>query len=163
MLRYWCEQLSHSFVPNPLWTHPPGRLFCPWDFPGKNTGVSCHFFLQGIFPIQGSNLHLQCLLHFQVDSLPLSCLGRLEVSLPPASIPLALITFWPLCESLVSQPHQYSGEPSLAPAHPVLFQPKLEWDWGVSPPCALRPTELRASTHGQTLLAQEIAVHGARA
>ena len=26
------------------------KLFCPWDFPGKNTGVGCHFFLQGIFP-----------------------------------------------------------------------------------------------------------------
>ena len=24
------------------------------DFPGKNTGVGCHFLLQGIFPIQGS-------------------------------------------------------------------------------------------------------------
>ena len=22
---------------------------CPWDFPGKNIGVGCHFFLQGIF------------------------------------------------------------------------------------------------------------------
>ena len=31
------------------------RLLCPWDFPGKNTGVSCHFFLQGIFPTQRSN------------------------------------------------------------------------------------------------------------
>ena len=28
----------------------PPRLLCPWDFPGKNTGVCCHFFLQGIFP-----------------------------------------------------------------------------------------------------------------
>ena len=27
----------------------------PWDFPGKNTGVGCHFLLQGIFPTQGSN------------------------------------------------------------------------------------------------------------
>ena len=27
----------------------------PWDFPGKNTGVGCHFFLQGLFPSQGSN------------------------------------------------------------------------------------------------------------
>ena len=26
------------------------RLLCPWDFPGKNTGMSCHFILQGIFP-----------------------------------------------------------------------------------------------------------------
>ena len=24
----------------------PARLFCPWDFPGKNTGVGCHFLLQ---------------------------------------------------------------------------------------------------------------------
>ena len=28
---------------------------CPWDFPGKNTGVGCHFLLQGIFPTQGLN------------------------------------------------------------------------------------------------------------
>ena len=38
----------------------PTRLLCPWDSPGKNTGVSCHFLLQGIFPNQGSNL---CLPH----------------------------------------------------------------------------------------------------
>ena len=25
-------------------------LLCPWDFPGKNTEVGCHFLLQGIFP-----------------------------------------------------------------------------------------------------------------
>ena len=29
---------------------------CPWDSPGKNTGVGCHSLLQGIFPIQGSIL-----------------------------------------------------------------------------------------------------------
>ena len=39
---------------NPI-DHSPPRLLCPWDFPGKNTGVGCHFFLQGTFPIQGSN------------------------------------------------------------------------------------------------------------
>ena len=32
-------------------------------FPGKNIGVNCHFLLQGIFPTQGSELHLLCLLH----------------------------------------------------------------------------------------------------
>ena len=31
------------------------RLFCPWDSLGKNTGVGCHFFLQGIFLTQRSN------------------------------------------------------------------------------------------------------------
>ena len=29
------------------------RLFCPWVFPGKNTGVGCHFLLQEIIPTQG--------------------------------------------------------------------------------------------------------------
>ena len=36
---------------------------------GKNTGMGCHFFLQGIFLIQGLN---PSLLHWQADSLPLS-------------------------------------------------------------------------------------------
>ena len=29
-----------------------------WDFPGKNIGVGCHFFLQRIFLTQGLNPHL---------------------------------------------------------------------------------------------------------
>ena len=33
----------------------PTRLLCPWDPPGKNTGVGCHSLLQGIFPTQGWN------------------------------------------------------------------------------------------------------------
>ena len=36
----------------------PVRLLCPWDSPGKDTGVGCHTLLQGIFPTQGSNLSL---------------------------------------------------------------------------------------------------------
>ena len=35
-------------------TLQPTSLLCPWNFPGKNTGVDCHFLLQGIFPTQGS-------------------------------------------------------------------------------------------------------------
>ena len=27
----------------------------PWDSPGQNTGVGCHFLLQGTFPTQESN------------------------------------------------------------------------------------------------------------
>ena len=34
----------------------PARLLGPWDFPGKNTGMGCHFLLQGIFLTQGLNL-----------------------------------------------------------------------------------------------------------
>ena len=39
---------SLSALSNSLW--PPGlqpnRLFCPWDFPGKSTGVGCHRLLR---------------------------------------------------------------------------------------------------------------------
>ena len=62
--------VSHSVVSDSLrlcglW---PARLLCPWDFPSKNTGVGCHFLLQGIFLTQGSNLPhcrliLYCLSH----------------------------------------------------------------------------------------------------
>ena len=39
------------------WTeeHTRLRLFRPWDFPGKNTGMGCHFLLQEIFLTQGLN------------------------------------------------------------------------------------------------------------
>ena len=53
----------------------PVRLLCLWNFPSKNTGVSCHFLLQGIFPNQGLKLRLLCLLHWQAVSLPLCHLG----------------------------------------------------------------------------------------
>ena len=38
-------------------------LLCPWDSPGKNTGVGCHFLLQRICLTQGSNPHLLNLLN----------------------------------------------------------------------------------------------------
>ena len=43
------------------------QILCPKNFPGKNSGVACHFLLQGIFPTQGLNPHLLHLLHCQVD------------------------------------------------------------------------------------------------
>ena len=101
----------------------PTRLLHPWDSPGKNAGVSCHFLLQcmkvksesdvaqpcmtlrdpmdcslqsssvrgifqarilewvaispsrEIFPTQGLNLHILCLLYCQTGSLPLAPSG----------------------------------------------------------------------------------------
>ena len=69
------ENVSHSVVSNSVWPHvlKPARLLCPWNFPGKNTGVGCHALLQGIFPTQGLNLGL---LHWQADSLPLAPPGK---------------------------------------------------------------------------------------
>ena len=57
------------------------RLLCPWDSPGKNTGVGCHFLLQGIFPAWGSNRRLLCLLRWQADSLSLAPLGKSHLPL----------------------------------------------------------------------------------
>ena len=43
-----------------LWTMTR-QAPCPWDSPGKNTGVSCHALLQGIFLTQRSNWPLMSL------------------------------------------------------------------------------------------------------
>ena len=52
----------------------PTRLFHPWDFPGKNTGVGCHFLLQEIFLTQGLNSGLphyrQTLCHLSHQGSP---------------------------------------------------------------------------------------------
>ena len=50
--------MSDSLRPYGPW---PTRLLCPWNSLGKNTGVGCHAFLQGIFLTQGLNLSLLCL------------------------------------------------------------------------------------------------------
>ena len=47
--------VSDSLLHFGLW---PIRLLCPWDFPGKNTGVGCHVLLQGIFLTQVLNPRL---------------------------------------------------------------------------------------------------------
>ena len=47
--------MSNSLQLRGLWLTD---LFCPWNSPGKNTGVGCHSLLQEIFPIQESNLGL---------------------------------------------------------------------------------------------------------
>ena len=53
-------------------------LLCPWDFPGKNTGVGSHFLIQGIFLTQGLNPGLphcrQTLYHLShQDIYPFNC------------------------------------------------------------------------------------------
>ena len=45
-----------------LWTEPAGLLL---GFSRQEYWSGCHFLLQGIFPTQGSNPHLVCLLHWQ--------------------------------------------------------------------------------------------------
>ena len=72
-----CVQLS--VTPRTVAT----RLLCPWDSPGRNTGVGCHFLLQRIFLTQGSNpdlLHHREILYCpspqgsNISSVQFSCL-----------------------------------------------------------------------------------------
>ena len=53
----------YSIMFSRVWLFPTpwtvaSRPLCPWDSPGKNTGVGCHALLQGIFPTQGLNVCL---------------------------------------------------------------------------------------------------------
>ena len=69
-----CAQLCLTL--GNLWTVARQSMgFCPWDSPGKDTGVGCHALLQGIFPTQGSNPYLQQVLHHSQVFYPLSHLG----------------------------------------------------------------------------------------
>ena len=52
--RCWRQAFSHVWLFATPWTVAT-RLLRPWDFPGKNIGVGCHFLLQRIFPTQGLN------------------------------------------------------------------------------------------------------------
>ena len=66
------------------------------DSPGKNIDMGCHTLLQGIFPSQGSYLHLLCLLQWQVGSFPL---------VPPEKPEdFFVLSCWVICNSL--QPHR---------------------------------------------------------
>ena len=89
-------------------------------FPGKNTGVGHHALLQGIFPTQGSNLRLSCLLHWQVDSLPLAPPGK------PCSWGRRCFFFCcsriyraPLVAQTVKIRHFYREEGSVSKAFPI--------------------------------------------
>ena len=66
--------LSRQVVSNSLQPQGqlPARLLCPWEFPGKNTGVGCHFLVQRTFLTQGLN---PSLLLGRWILLPLSHLG----------------------------------------------------------------------------------------
>ena len=76
MLNRHAWLLSQKWLFAIPWTVAPGHL-CPWNFPSKNTGVGCHFLLQGIFPNQGSNLIIY-----------VSCIASRFVTTEPSGKPM---------------------------------------------------------------------------
>ena len=113
--------MSDSLRPHGL---QPTRLLCPWDFLGKDTGVGCHFILQGIFPTQGWNpglLHCRQILYRLrykgspsiLEGAPLSATAPLRKAFNKTNrreltvllilgwmtLPHALLSFTSFCES----------------------------------------------------------------
>ena len=74
--RILCEVLLScvSLQPHGLY---PARVLCPWDSPGKDTGVGSHSLLQGMVPTQGSSPGLlycrQILYHLSHQGSPEYC------------------------------------------------------------------------------------------
>jgi len=94
MYMFACEvasDMSDSVWPYGLYL---ARLPCPWDSPGKNTGVGCYALGQEIFLTQGWNVHVLHLLHWQVGSL----------SLAPPGNPMCIFIS---TQSLIQQDHKW--------------------------------------------------------
>ena len=68
--------------------NPPGSSV-PWNSPGKNIRVGCHFLLQGIFLTQGSHPPLLHRLLWQTDAFPQCHLGSLLKSFGVSDISLS--------------------------------------------------------------------------
>ena len=76
----------------------PTRLLCPWNFPGKTTGVGCHFPSQEIFLTQRLNPSLWHLLHWQE--------GFFSPLAPPGK---PHITIWLVLPDTLPHPHSLLG------------------------------------------------------
>ena len=76
-----CNPMDCSLTGSPV-----HGILRPWDPPGKNTRVGCHFLLQGIFPTQGSNpglLHCrQILYHLSYEENLLLNISMFQMGLP---------------------------------------------------------------------------------
>ena len=72
-----CLPTFHTLPPSPPLS--PVHTSLPVCSTGKDARVDCHALLQGIFPTQGSNPRLICLLALQASSLPLAPPGKPQV------------------------------------------------------------------------------------
>ena len=85
----------------------PERLLCPCDSQGKNTGVGCHFFFQGIFLTQGLNpgfLHCRQILY------QLSCEGSPIMNKPVTDTEIKTLIKKNLPKNKSSGPDGFKGE-----------------------------------------------------
>ena len=77
--------MSDSLQPPELYA---ARLLCPWNSPGKNTGLGSHSLLHGIFPTQALNpglLHCRQILYHLLLLSSFSC-SDVSDSLQPCEL-----------------------------------------------------------------------------
>ena len=130
-------------------TRQPSRLLCPWDSPGKNTGVGCHFLLQCMKVKSESEIAQLC----PTLSEPMDC------SLPGSSahgifqarvLEWGVIAFSPALWALVI--HRYFRGPNcpLSKAdkkkHKVVFAAVNHFPFSVFAPSASEPRSLAEQT-----------------
>ena len=104
MLLWWRWWFSRIVVSDSLWPHKlqPTRLLCPWNFPEENTGVGCHFLLQGIF------LTILNTLPLKIDRL-----GSLHQSKRKVLLYLCFLFFFHLGFRVSPSSSQFSQSPSI--------------------------------------------------
>ena len=110
-----CVQWSLQQCPtlcSPMDCGPPGSSVHR-DSPGKNTGVSCHSILQGIFLTQGLNLHLFFFIFFGLNFIYLFFIYfyQLEAN-------YFTVSQWLLSYIDMNQPWIYMHSPSRSPLPP---------------------------------------------
>ena len=130
-------------------TRQPSRLLCPWDSPGKNTGVGCHFLLQCMKVKSESEIAQLC----PTLSEPMDC------SLPGSSahgifqarvLEWGVIAFSPALWALVI--HRYFRGPNcpLSKAdkkkHKVVFAAVNHFPFSVFAPSTSEPRSLAEQT-----------------
>ena len=108
---------------NSLWSNgEPSRPFCPWDSPGKNTGMGCFALLQGIFPTPWIKPLFLTSLGLAAGSLPLvpPRKPRWVYSAAAAAAAKSLQSCPTLCDPI-------DGSPPGSPVPGILQARTLEW------------------------------------
>ena len=94
---------SYPTFGNPIDYSAPGSSV-HGDSLGRNTGVGYHSLPQGIFPTQGLNLRLLCLLHWHVGSLLLAPPGKPNFLMDAAAAAKSLQLCPTLCDPIDDSP-----------------------------------------------------------
>ena len=97
-----CSVMSDLLPPNELY---PTSLLCLWDFPGKNTGVGCHFLLHA---------SIQLLSHVRLFATPWTAECQTSLSITNSQSLLKLMS----TESVMASNH-------LIVCHPLLLPPSI--------------------------------------